>query len=922
MPTTSESLSIAVQHHQAGRLQSAEQIYREILQTEPNHVDALHLLGVIAHQVGQQDVAVQYIEKAINLRPNEPSFHNNLGNAYSEQGKRLQAVTSYRRAIQLKPDYADALNNLGTVLQEQGKLDEATASYRRALEVQPDFAEGHTNLGAVLKVRGKLDDAVASYRKALSLRPNYPVAHNNLGNALKEQGKLDEAFACYKKALELKPDFSEAHCNLGNILKGQGLLEEAVECYRRSLMLASDNAETLNHLGNALKDQGKLDEALGCYRRAMDLKPSLTDAHSNLLSTYQYRSGITLSELKAAHLEFDRKHAAAFKSQWRFHQNRRDPNRKLRIGFLSPDFGRHPVGYFLIRTLENLDRGQFEVACYNNRTHKDDMTARFQLASQIWRDVGGQSDDEIAAKITEDRIDILVDLAGHTASNRALVFARKPAPIQIAWIGYEGTTGLQAIDYLLADQHTVPEGSESHYCERVLRMPGGYICYDPPGLFPEVAVLPATVQGYVSFGSFNNPAKITREVIETWSKILQRVPQSRLKLKYRGMNDKSVSDRFSQMFEEFGVEPSRIEYLPHSPHRDYLSTYAQIDIGLDPFPFGGGITTCESLWMGVPVVTCPGETFASRHGMSHLVSAGVEGTIARDLDDYVEIAVSLANDLSRLAGTRAGLRERVASSNLCNGKRFAAELGAVLRQVWKEWLETETKPQQHPAATGNSLLDSFAVPLAGVQLSPVDLPARKVLNVGGYSKEISLPSAYNGWDHVLLDIDPKCNPDVLCDARELTSRPAEEFDAIYCSHNLEHYYRHDAPKVLAGFLHVLKEDGFVQIRVPDLAEVMKTVIERGLDVSDVLYQVGDRPITVLDVLYGYGVEIEQSGSDFFAHKTGFTEKSLIEALKQARFAITFTGRGNLEIVAYAFKNWPTDYAISLLNLPKVDRPVR
>jgi hypothetical protein len=323
--------------------------------------------------------------------------------------------------------------------------------------------------------------------------------------------------------------------------------------------------------------------------------------------------------------------------------------------------------------------------------------------------------------------------------------------------------------------------------------------------------------------------------------------------------------------------------------------------------------------MGVPVVTCPGETFASRHGMSHLVNAGVEGTIARDLNDYVEISVSLATDLARLKELRAGLRERVAGSNLCNGKRFAADLGAVLREVWKEWVQKETPSES--AATGDSLLDSLAIPWTGVRTEDkVPLPAKKVLNVGGYSKQIALPSIYDGWDHVLLDIDPKCNPDVLCDARDLTTRPAGEFDAIYCSHNLEHYYRHDVPKVLAGFLHVLKEDGFVQIRVPDLAELMKTVVDRGIDVSDVLYQSPAGPITVLDVLYGYGTEIENSGSDFFAHKTGFTEKSLIEALKQARFAITFTGRGNLEILAYAFKNWPTDEATTLLGLPKVDRP--
>ena len=427
----------------------------------------------------------------------------------------------------------------------------------------------------------------------MAISPNYAVAHNNLGNALKDQKNLEEAFACYRRALELNPNFAEAHCNLGNSLASQGLLNDAIACYQRSIELMPGNAETHNQMGNALKDQGKLDEAIACYERALELNPRFTEAHSNIVLTLQYRSGATLAELRSANVEFDRRHCTSLKSAWRHHQYDRNPDRPLRVGFVSPDLGRFPVGYFLIRTLENLDRDSFETVCYSNRRNKDDLASRFQASAAIWREVGGLSDNELTEQIIADRIDILFDLAGHTAKNRVLVFARKPAPIQIAWIGYEGTTGLEAMDYLLADRFTIPEGDESGYREHILRMPQGYVSYDPPGSSPDVTALPALTSGSIRFGCFNNPAKITSEVVKIWARVLNRVPRSTLTLKYRGMADASVRDRYSRMFADEGIDAARLEFLPHTLHADYLAAYGQVDIALDPFPFGGSITTCE-----------------------------------------------------------------------------------------------------------------------------------------------------------------------------------------------------------------------------------------------------------------------------------------------------------------------------------------
>ncbi len=316
------------------------------------------------------------------------------------------------------------------------------------------------------------------------------------------------------------------------------------------------------------------------------------------------------------------------------------------------------------------------------------MTTRFQRAATHWRDTSKLGDEQLTEKIRADRIDVLFDLTGHTANSRLLVFARKPAPIQITWIGYEGTTGMETMDYILANRYTIPADSEPFYRERVLRMPDGYVCYDPLSAAPEPGPLPAIENGFVRFGSFNNLAKINPGVVEVWAKILRRVPQSRLMLKYHGLGGRSVRDRYLGMFAALGVDAARLDLTPWSEHAEHMAAYRQVDIALDPFPFGGGATTCDALWMGVPVVTHPGETFAGRHSLSHLSNCGLTETIARDLDQYVEIAAALAGDLPRLAAIRAGLREWMAASPLCDGQRFAENFAEILRRVWREWCET------------------------------------------------------------------------------------------------------------------------------------------------------------------------------------------------------------------------------------------
>jgi protein O-GlcNAc transferase len=659
MSSVPEAIDAAIRYHQAGDLPRAEQIYRQALQLDPRHADALHLLGVIAGQKGENAVAVDYICRAIGILPQMPSFHGNLAVVYRAMGRLEEAAASLRRQVELQPDSAPGFFNLGNVLKEQGKLNEAAACYQRTVELIADFAPAYSELGHLLKQQGRYNEAVACFQQAMDL--GYLPVHNSLVVTLALLGKLDEAVRSCRQALALKPDFYEAH----------------------------------NNLGNAYKDQGRLDEAAAAYQRAVEIEPGYVVAHSNCLACEQYRAGATLARLSALHQAWHHRHAEPLRTTWRPFENVRDPDRRLRIGFVSADFRRHPVGYFLMRMLPALDPQQCKVVCYSNQLRGDEFTERLKPAATLWREVRGLNDEALVERIRGDRIDILFDLAGHTANNRLLVFARKPAPIQITWAGYVGTTGLVAMDYILADRYQIPAGAESYYQERVLRMPDGYVCYDPPSNAPPVGPLPALsggfrgakgdYPGHVTFGSFNYPAKITPDVVRVWSKVLRRTPGSRLVLRYRGFDDGTTHRRYGDLFAAQGIAPDRLDIAGAVPCTELLAIYNQIDIALDTFPYSGGLTTLEALWMGVPVVTCPGETFASRHSLSHLSNVGLRETIAGDFQQYAETAAGLAHDLPRLAALRTQLRPQMAASPLCNGPRFAHNWLSLLRGLWRRW---------------------------------------------------------------------------------------------------------------------------------------------------------------------------------------------------------------------------------------------
>ena len=692
-----EAFQIALQHHQSGRLAEAEVLYRQILTVDPRHADALHLLGVIAHQAGRNDLAVELIRQAVALSPNHPPSYSNLGLALSALGQFDDAIVAYRRALQLKPDYFEAYNNLGNTLRATGQIDDAIVAFRRALEIKPDYADVRNNLGNAFRDQGHLDEAIAAYHEALRLKPDYAIAYNNLGQTLEDQGQSDEAIAAYRRALQLDPDLAGAHSNLGNALKDQGRIEEAIAAYHRALQSKPDSAEAHGNLGIALVDQGQLKPAMAAYRRALELRPNFAAAHSNLLLGLHYLPDSDATNLFSEHCRWAEIHARPLAQPAARHGNDRNPERRLRIGYVSPDFREHSVAFFIEGLLAAHDREQVEVFCYADLVREDGVSERLRQSAAHWRRITGQTDAQVSELIRRDAIDILVDLAGHTAHHRLLVFARKPAPVQVTYLGYCDTTGLSVMDYRITDALADPPGATEHlYTEQLVRLPDSMWCYRPPDYSPAVHPPPILRSGYITFGCFNVRPKITDAVLALWVGLLHAVPGSRLLLKNLGFRDASVQQGMRDLLAAAGIPSGRVELAgPVPTMQEHLEYYGRVDIALDTFPYHGTTTTCEALWMGVPVVTLAGRTHAARVGVSLLTTVGLPELVAASPDEYVKIAAALAADVPRLAALRTSLRARMAASPLLDATRFARHVEVAYRQMWRTWcINHASQPSQ------------------------------------------------------------------------------------------------------------------------------------------------------------------------------------------------------------------------------------
>ena len=651
-----------MRHHRAGRLDEAAKNYRHALSDDPRQPDALHLLGMVAQSVGQFDEAVELIseslrvnpanvsainnlagvlkdqarypeaiefyEAAISASPGEAYIHSNLGNALRDAGRLDDAAAAHRRALELSPDSYAAHSNLGSVLDAQGCTREATASFRQALKLNPESHETHVNLGVTLKREGKLAEAEESLRHALDLQPRSDAALANLGSLLLQQGRIEEAFVALQLALDVNPRSVVALINMGNVLKDMSRFAAARECLERAVKLAPGSHLAHNNLGTVLNELGRATEAAACFGRALELQPDYHWAHSNLLFTLQYLPEIDRAGLFAAHRRYDETFARKFLADAAPHTNSPEPERRLRIGYVSGDFREHSVALFIEPVLAGHDREKFEVFCYANQVGSDAMTARLRSHVQHWREVASMTDDALADRIRRDGIDILVDLSGHTARHRLLVFARKPAPIQVSMVGYMHTTGLSAMDYRITDEGLDPTGtSEQFSTERLVRLAAGAAAFQPPAQCPPVNNLPAQKNGYVTFGSFNNLAKVTPEAVAAWAEILAVVPNSRLLLVGREGNPVHTA------LLDHGIALERLEMIPRQPLADYLRLHHRVDILLDSFPYNGGTTSLIALWMGVPFVTLAGSDTTSRTGANYLRPLGLSRLIATNAAD-------------------------------------------------------------------------------------------------------------------------------------------------------------------------------------------------------------------------------------------------------------------------------------------------
>jgi predicted O-linked N-acetylglucosamine transferase (SPINDLY family) len=530
----------------------------------------------------------------------------------------------------------------------QGRLEEAIAACEKSVEMNPTLAESHYNLGIAWRRLGKIEPAMAGYRRAIRLRPEFADAHNNLGNALRSLGKLDEAVESLKLAVGLKSDFVEAH----------------------------------NNLGNALREQGNLDLAIACFRKAITLRPEANAIWSNLLYAMHFHRDYDAKRIYKEHRAWAGPLEASLAGEIREHSNDRSAGRRLKIGYVSADFRRHAAANFLLPLLRNHDAGNVEIFCYSGVPRGDAITAELKRMSPNWREAFALSDGELAERIRADGIDILVDLSVHMAGNRLPVFARRPAPVQITWLGYPSTTGLSTIDYRLSDGLLDPPGGEEFYSERTIRLPRSFWCYQPLARTPEVNGLPALENGLVTFGCLNNFAKVNAAVLQCWVECLRGAPNSRMLIHSL---EGSHRQRVVETFERGGVSGERIEFVGRLEPAEYFRLYHRVDFCLDPFPYPGHTTLLDGLWMGVPAISMTGPTAVSRGGGAILTHLGLKDWIVGSSQEYVARAAEMCGDLAKLSNLRGNLRRKLQMSPLMDGRGFAGELEEVFRKVWRTW---------------------------------------------------------------------------------------------------------------------------------------------------------------------------------------------------------------------------------------------
>ncbi|VXC03638.1 Tetratricopeptide TPR_2 repeat-containing protein [Burkholderia sp. 8Y] len=707
----------------AGRVAEAEAAYRDATSVRPDYAEAFNNWGNLLREQGRLKEARAALRRAVALRPDFDIAHQNLGLVLQQMGQYARAQVFHRRAARLSPAYLEAHCSLGDALlktrrmaeaetafeaalairadctqalmgiacarRETGRMKEAEQIYRDVLDMQPDHSDARASLAHLLHDDGRVREAEAAYRALAAQHPDNPDVHYNLGVLLASEGRLPEAQAAYRSAIALRPDFAHTYTNLGRVMRDMNQLPEAEAVLRQSIAIEPGSAEAHNNLASVLKDMSRMDDAIEAFRRAVACAPDNECVHRNLnyaLTYYAEDSKTILDECQ----RFSAQHEAPLLQRAVDYTNDRSPSRRLRIGYVAPDFRTHCQSMFTAPVFAQHDHTSFEVFFYASVKAPDAVTESFRGMADVWRDVHALDDEALAQLIRDDRIDVLVDLTLHMAGGRPLLFARRPAPVQVQWLAYPGTTGSRAIRYRLTDLWIDPPdqpGVGERYSEQTLWLPETFWCFDPRVATtdaPDVGPLPAQRNGFITFGCLNNPCKASGRTLRMWAAVLAATPDARFIL----LAEPGARERFSERLSALGVDMSRVAFVGYQERGAYLNTYNAIDIGLDTFPYNGHTTSLDALWMGVPVPSRAGETACSRAGLSLLMNLGLPELVAYDDAAYVDIVTRLASDTPRLAGLRASLRSRLEHSPMMNAPRFTRNLENAYRAMWREWCAT------------------------------------------------------------------------------------------------------------------------------------------------------------------------------------------------------------------------------------------
>ena len=631
-----------------GNINLLEEECKKLLLNYPNSIHILNIFGAALMSKKKFDEALKVFKKICDIDENFPESYNNLGNAYSELEQNNEAIINYQKAIKLKPDFAEAYNNCANIFFKNKNLEQALENYNKALEIKSDFIVAYNNRGNVFQKLSRYQEAINDYERVIHLQPNFPEAYNNLGSCLIEIGSYSEAIDKFKKSIELNPKYAEA----------------------------------LYNYSRALSELGDFDSAIKGYEKAIEIKPDYSRAYNNLLLLLNYVDYYDSKKLFFLAKKFGKSISSKVKNSFSEYKINFSSN-KLKIGFVSGDFRNHPVGYFLENFLYNVDNSRLEFIAYNTSVLSDDLTKRIKPYFSFWNTLYDKNDYEFAKKIYDDEINILIDLSGHTSENRLGVFALKPAPVQISWLGYFSTTGLDKINYLIGDPYITPKNNDKFFTEKIYRMPETRMCFSPPQKEIKISASPANKNGYVTFCCFSNILKINDELIFLWSKILKDNKKNKILIKNKNLNNIHEKNKLIKKFDDLGINKNQLMLESHESRTKYLECYNKVDLALDTYPFSGGTISVEALWMGVPVLTLVGERFVSRQGLQILMNVGLNEWISFNKEEYVSKAINFSRNLDKISTIRKNLRKKLLGSPICNARRFSKNFENILHEIWK-----------------------------------------------------------------------------------------------------------------------------------------------------------------------------------------------------------------------------------------------